>query len=57
MEFCQTSTTELLCESMWIVLDDWANGGMLMVFFRCGALVLVYVLWEVGPILRNGYGI
>ena len=27
LEFYQTSTTELLCENMWIALDDWANDG------------------------------
>ena len=30
---------------------------MLMVFFRCGDLVLVYVLWGVGPIPKNAYEI
>ena len=30
---------------------------MLMVFFRCGELVLVYVLWGVGSIPRVEYGI
>ena len=28
---------------------------MVMILFTCGELVLV--LWEVGPILWNGYGI
>ena len=50
MEFCQTSATELLWKSMWSVFR-W------IVFLRCGELVLVYVLWRVGPVLRNGYGI
>ena len=30
---------------------------MLIVYFRCGELVLVYVLLGVGPILRNAYEI
>ena len=30
---------------------------MLMVFFRCDELELVYVLWGVGPIPRVEYGI
>ena len=30
---------------------------MLMVFFRCDELELVYVLWRVGPIPRVEYGI
>ena len=29
---------------------------MLMVFFRRGKLVLVQVLWGVGPIPRKAYG-
>ena len=38
-----------------VPLDDWANGGYVDGIFACGELVLV--LWEVGPILRNRYGI
>ena len=30
---------------------------MLMVFFKCGELVLVYVLWGIGSIPRVEYGI
>ena len=30
---------------------------MLMVFFRCGELVLVSVLWGIGSIARVEYGI
>ena len=30
---------------------------ILMVFFRCGELVLVQVLWGVGPLPRVEYGI
>ena len=35
-------------------LADWANGGSVDVFFTYG---MILVLWGVGPILRNGYGI
>ena len=30
---------------------------MFMVFFKCGELVLVYVLWGIGSIPRVEYGI
>ena len=35
-------------------LDDWVNGGYVDIYSRVVNVVLV--LWEVVPILRNGYG-
>ena len=37
-----------------VSLDGRANGGSVDVFFTYG---MVLVLWGVGPILENGYGI
>ena len=37
-----------------VPLDDWTNGGSVDIFFSYD---LVLVLWGVGPILGNGYGI
>ena len=34
--------------------DDWTNGGSVDVFFTYD---MGLVLWGVGPILGNGYGI
>ena len=57
MEFCQTLKTphplrkhveRLYLIGLMVVVV------MLMVFFRCSELVLVYVLWGVNPILKNG---
>ena len=36
------------------LLDDWANGGMLVSYSFVVTVVLV--LWEVGPVLRNRCG-
>ena len=35
-------------------LDDWVNGCYVDIYSRVVNVVLV--LWEVVPILRNGYG-
>ena len=45
--------------AVWFIMceapsDDWTNGGSVDVFFTYD---MVLVLWGVGPILGNGYGI
>ena len=55
LEFCQTSTTELLCESFGAPLGDWANGG-----YVDGLPHVWWVgfsFWGCSPILSNWCGI